>query len=203
MRERPVKEISGACGLSPILAYLVDLDGTLADTANVNYLAYATALQEVGVFFDREHFDREALGRNWRQFLPAILSRYGSVAEPSAVATRKGELYKDFAGKINFNEALVLLLKNRLTNIKIALVTSASSKNVETVFSRRPEVKQLFDVIVTGDDVSRHKPDPEGYVIAARLLGVAAENCIVFEDSDIGIRAGRGFGAQVLRICFA
>jgi beta-phosphoglucomutase len=188
--------------LSSILAYLVDLDGTLADTGDVNYLAYAAALQEVGVFFDREQFDKEALGRNWRQFLPAILSRHGNGAEPATVAGRKGELYKDFADKINFNKALVLLLTNRAADIKVALVTSASSKNVETVFLRRPEVKQLFDVIVTGDDVSRHKPDPEGYLIAARLLGVAAENCIVFEDSDIGIEAGRRFGAEVLRICF-
>jgi beta-phosphoglucomutase len=202
MRKHLVEEISGACGLSSILAYLVDLDGTLADTGTVNYLAYAAALQEVGVFFDRNQFDREALGRNWRQFLPAILSRYGSGADPSAVANRKGELYEDLADRINFNEALVLLLRNKAANIKIALVTSASAKNVETVFSRRPEIKRLFDVIITGDDVSRHKPDPEGYAIAARLLGVAAERCIVFEDSDIGVEAGCRFGGRVLRICF-
>lgn len=185
-----------------IQAYLVDFDGTLADTSAANYLAYANALKEIGVALGREQFDKLAFGRNWRQFLPLILREHGSSANPAAVAARKVELYREAVGSVSFNEALILLLENRDSALKTALVTSASSENVRSVLSARHKLGSLFDVIVTGDDVTRHKPDPQGYVIAAELLGVSAENCIVFEDSDIGIMAGQAFGSHVLRVSF-
>lgn len=181
-------------------AYLVDFDGTLADTSNANFLAYSVALHEVGIYFGREYFDKAAFGKNWRQFLPVILNEHGSTADPSAIAARKVELYREAAGNVSFNEALIFLLKNRGPSVKAALVTSASSANVEAVFCGRRDLRDIFSVIVTGDDVTRHKPDPQGYVIAAERLGVPARNCIVFEDSDIGIMAGQAFGGHVLRI---
>lgn len=188
--------------MNAVHAYLIDLDGTLADTSNANYLAYSGALQEVGISLNREQFDNESFGKNWRQFLPGILSEHRCTADPFAIASRKKEFYKAAVGSICFNEALVCLLENKSTNVKAGLVTSASSANVHTVFSGRQELRKLFDAVVTGDDVTRHKPDPEGYFIAARRLGVSAENCLVFEDSELGVRAGQAFGAPVLKICF-
>ena len=188
--------------MTRVHAYLVDFDGTLADTGDANYLAYASALQEVGIYYSREQFDKEAFGRNWRQFLPVVLKEYGSAADPAAIAARKVELYRDTARHVSFNEALIFLLHNKNTNIKTALVTSASLANVMAAFAGREELRQMFDVFVTGDDVTRHKPDPQSYWIAAERLGVSPKNCIVFEDSDIGIMAGRAFGAHVLQIRF-
>ena len=188
--------------MNSVQAYLVDFDGTLADTSDANYFAYSSALQEIGIFFNREQFDRLAFGKNWRQFLPAILKEFNSTADPFSIASRKVELYQRTADKIRFNEALIFLLKNKNPNIKTALVTSASTANVRAVLSYRLELKDLFDVIVTGDDVTRHKPDTQGYVMAANMLAVSAENCIVFEDSDVGVMAGRTFGAHVLCIRF-
>jgi beta-phosphoglucomutase len=188
--------------LTGVHAYLVDFDGTLADTADANYLAYASALLEVGISYSREQFDKEAFGRNWRQFLPLVLKEYGITADPAAIAARKVELYRNTARHISFNEALIFLLDNKNVNIKTALVTSASLANVVAAFAGREEVKRMFDILVTGDDVTRHKPDPQSYWIAAERLGVLPKNCIVFEDSDIGIMAGRAFGAHVLQIRF-
>ena len=188
--------------MSACHAYLVDFDGTLADTGTANYLAYSGALSEIGVSLGRQEFDRIAFGRNWRQFLPSILQEHGCSQDPAAVAARKVELYREAAGKVSFNEALVFLLKNKGEAIKSALVTSASAANVNAAFAGRPELQNLFEVVVTGDDVSRHKPDPQGYAMAATSLGVAPENCLVFEDSDIGVLAAQAFGARVLRISF-
>jgi beta-phosphoglucomutase len=181
-------------------AYLMDFDGTLADTSHANYLAYAGALSEVGIVVSRQQFDKEAFGRNWREFLPVLLRTNGCPADPAAIAARKAELYRHTANNIQFNEALVLLLKNRRPDIKAALVTSASATNVTAALASRDELRHLFDVLITGDDVTRHKPDPQGYEMAAKLLGVLPENCIVFEDSDIGVMAGQAFGAPLLRI---
>lgn len=186
--------------MTSIQAYLVDFDGTLADTAMANYLAYAGALQEVGIALEQQAFEQEACGRNWRDFLPGLLRRSGSSADPAAIAARKVSLYRDNVGQIRFNEALLALLKNRASGTKAALVTSASAANVKAVLASRGDLGHLFDALITGDDVARHKPDPQGYWLAARQLGVPPENCLVFEDSDIGVMAGLAFGALILRI---
>ena len=183
-----------------IKAFLVDLDGTLADTSEANFRAYAAALAEVGVTVDRPTFDREAFGRNWRQFLPTLMARAGSNAEPQAVAQRKTALYRETIAHARFNEALLLLLQTRRPGVRVALVTTASSANVASVLGQRPDIAALFDLLVTGDDVRQHKPDPEAYVLAAQRLGVAPHECVVVEDSDIGMAAGRAFGAPVLRV---
>lgn len=188
--------------MDTVAAYLVDLDGTLADTAEANYQAYALALREAGVDIDRTTFDRRAFGRNWRQFLPELLAEAGAAAEPAAIARRKAVLYGETAGAVRFNEALVALLASRAPGVRVALVTTASRANVAAVLSRRADVKGLFDDVITGDDVVRHKPDPEAYHLAAGRLGVAPGRCVVFEDSDIGVAAGEAFGARVLRVVF-
>ncbi|QHI96770.1 HAD-IA family hydrolase [Xylophilus rhododendri] len=184
-----------------IKAYLVDLDGTLADTSEANFRAYAQALQEgAGIDIDRATFEREAFGRNWRQFLPGMIERAGVQAEPAGIARRKTELYRQTLVHARFNEALVLLLGSRADGVHAALVTTASAANVASVLAQRPDIAALFDLVVTGDDVQRHKPDPEAYVQAAQRLGVAAGDCLVIEDSDIGMGAGLAFGARVLRV---
>lgn len=181
-------------------AYLVDFDGTLADTATANYLAYAAALEEMKVFVDREEFDRAVHGQNWRQFLPGLLRSRGCDAEPAAVAARKVQHYRTTARHIRFNEALIYLLERRSSDTRAALVTTASAANVATALASREGLREVFDVIVTGDDVTRHKPDPQAYEQAARLLNVGPEHCLVFEDSSAGVAAGLAFGARVLKV---
>jgi HAD superfamily hydrolase (TIGR01509 family) len=183
-----------------VLAYLVDFDGTLADTGTANYLAYAGALAEVGVVVSRPDFDERAFGRNWRQFLPELLASQGCSAEPRLVAERKTVLYRETSRQVRFNEALVTLLTNRGVRVKAALVTSASRANVQAALAARQDIQRLFDAVVTGDDVERHKPDPQCFERAAALLQVLPQQCLVFEDSRAGIEAGVAFGAPVLKV---
>jgi beta-phosphoglucomutase len=182
------------------LAYLVDFDGTLADTGEANYLAYSQALQEIQIVISREQFFRLAFGRNWRQFLPVLLKNHGSDHDPAKIAARKTELYRSEVKNIRFNEALVSVLQNRDCHTRVALVTSASAANIKAALAGRNDVKNLFEVTITGDDVTYHKPNPQGFSLAASQLGVQPCNCIVFEDSEIGVQAGLAFGAQVLRV---
>lgn len=185
-----------------VRAYLVDFDGTLADTARANYLAYAAALREVDLEIGWEEFERTAHGLNWRQFLPVLLkSRGRDDCDPERVAARKVHHYRAAARHIEFNEALIDLLKSRAPHIRTALVTSASAANVQSALAARTDLRELFDAIVTGDDVTRHKPDPESFRRAAELLDVAPEHCLVFEDSGSGVAAGRAFGAKVIKVC--
>lgn len=185
--------------LHSIAALLFDLDGTLADTAAANFSAYAQALAEVGVAVDRTGFDAVAHGRNWRQFLPELLERGGSVADAAGVARRKQELYPKLIGGMRLNEPLLSLARTTRATLRTALVTTASRANVTAILQHH-QLSDLFDLVITGDDVAEHKPHPEAYLAAASGIGVAPGTCLAFEDSDIGVAAAEAAGIAVVRV---
>lgn len=182
-------------------ALMVDLDGTLARTAEANMMAYGEALREVGISISKEEFDRRVQGRHWKQFLPAILAEAGVDADSSAISRRKGEIYKARISEVELNTALVHLLLASRAHLKTALVTSAARVSVDALLQAH-KLAELFDVVVTGDDVQRHKPHPEAYQTAAARLGVRPEESLIYEDSDIGVNSAKAFGGHVLRILF-
>lgn len=100
-----------------------------------------------------------------------------------------------------FDGAVSLLTKLKARGIKTAIVTSSNREKMEQFHKVLPQMRPLFDVIVGGESVSHGKPDPEGYLLAARNLSLAPEQCIVVEDSVQGMRAGRAAGCQVWGVC--
>lgn len=188
---------------SAAAAFLFDLDGTLVYTAAANYAAYARALREVGVHVERAAFEAIADGRKWRDFLPAILDDAGSAADPSRIAARKTALYPEHMSETRVNAALVALLRAlRSTPLRTALVTTASAANVRLVLDAHG-LHDLFDVVVTGDDVSVHKPDPAAYRLAAARLAIATDTCVAFEDSDAGVASATAAGIPVIQVRFS
>ena len=82
--------------------------------------------------------------------------------------------------------------------VKTAVVTSSNIPKMESVYRYQPDFHTLFDAILTSEDFSRSKPDPDCYLRAARRLGVASDECIVFEDSFNGLRSGRAAQMKVV-----
>lgn len=184
-----------------IKAFLFDLDGTLADTTIVNSKAYATALAEVGIHVDVIQLAQIISGKNWRQFLPEILETACVKADPSAIAQRKSSIYACMIGDVLINTPLIMLLKSFRPQIKTALVTTASGANARAIMDCHG-LRNLFDVVVTGDEVSHHKPDPEAYILATEQLSLSPSECLAFEDSEIGLASARAAGISVVRIAF-
>lgn len=182
-----------------IKALLVDLDGTLVDTEEANYAAYAAALDEAGVRISRETFAATAFGRSWRQFLPILLGNSGTLDQAERIARRKAELYADRLHLTTSSAGLIALVGAMRPVCRTALVTSASRANSTAVLGHH-KLNGLFDLIIAGDDVTRHKPDPEAYWLAAERLKVTPCECLVFEDSDVGVTAATAFGARVVRV---
>lgn len=176
---------------------LVDLDGTLAETADANFAAYAAALAEAGVAVDRAAFDAVAAGRNWRHFLPILLGPRAALAPD--VAARKTALYAAHIAHVRINEGLRRLIAGWAG--PAALVTTASRASVDAILAGHG-LGPLFAATVTGDDVSRHKPDPEPFLTGAARLGLAPADCLAFEDSDAGVESARAAGVPVVRIAF-
>jgi HAD superfamily hydrolase (TIGR01509 family) len=182
--------------MSGIRGLLVDLDGTLVDTSDANFAAYEAALAQVGVILTREWWAANGFGRSWRQFLPDLLRGRCDI-DAQAVADAKSRLYPEFLHCSRRNRALVSLIESLRPRVRRALVTTASRAGTDAVIDRHG-LRALFDTIVTGDDVAAHKPSPDAFAEAARRLELGAGDCLVIEDSAIGIAAARAFGAPCL-----
>lgn len=86
----------------------------------------------------------------------------------------------------------------KLKGIKTCIVTSSNAKKMEFVCKKHAEFNELFNFILTEEDFSKSKPDPEPYLLAAEKCGCKPENCLVFEDSFNGLKSGRSAGCKVI-----
>jgi beta-phosphoglucomutase len=185
--------------LPELTALLFDLDGTLVDTADANYAAYAMALREAGITIGRKAFDRAATGCHWRQFLPGLIG--AADADPAAIASRKREIYLGMAAHTRLNHALAELAASLCARLKLGVVTSASRSSAEAVLDAHG-LRALFATVVTGDDVLEPKPAPDAYLLAAARLGVSPGECLALEDSETGLKSARRAGMRTLRVTF-
>lgn len=167
--------------------YITDFDGTLFDTKIANYEAYKETFIFIYNYYltEKEYFSLFGLR------LEELLCKLNlDVSKVNEVRKMKAEVYKKYFDKININFDLLSFLyyKKKQGNI-INLATTASRKNVENILNFF-EISNLFDYIITGEDVQNGKPDPEVY---DRLIDKNAKielyNINVFEDSDVGIIA--------------
>ncbi len=112
----------------------------------------------------------------------------------SLLAFEQDMKYEFFPGALDFVHQL------HESGIPMAIVTSSDRKKMQSLYSQYPEFPTMFDHIVTGDMVSKAKPDPDCFLLGSRLLGIDIKDCIVFEDSRNGLIAGRASGAKVIGI---
>ena len=182
-------------GLNKHKLAMVDLDGTLVFTLEANALAYARALAEYGFTLTREDYAARCDGRAYRDFLPEIMGADSPYIE--AVHDRKIALYGECLTAARLNLPLLDILRGLRAEYILALVTTASRKNVDKVLQRFA-LADFFDVVVTQEDVRRAKPDPACYNDLIARLGIARENCLIFEDSASGVAAALASGCQTL-----
>lgn len=175
---------------------LCDLDGTLFDTLEVNYYSYKESLNIFNYDIGYDFFLEECYGKYYKSFL----SKLGfNEKEMEEIHKIKKELYRKYLVRAKINENLFDMLEIMKNFYHIALVTTASQKNSEeilTFFNKR----DLFELIVSAEDVKNKKPDPEGFIKAMNYFNVIPENTIIFEDSNGGIEAAIKSGANVLKV---
>lgn len=173
---------------------LFDLDGVLIDSERLYTKIWEAIEQRWPTGID--NFAYKIKGTT----LEDILDRY--FPDPQVRADVVKELYRlegmmvyePLPGAVEFIDRL------RKRGISVALVTSSNALKMEHLWIDMPGFKDMFDVIITGDEVSNSKPDPEGYLKAAHSLGLDPRRCVVFEDSLQGVKAGKAAGAFVVGV---
>lgn len=180
--------------MKDIKAALFDLDGVVFDTEPQYTIFWGSQCRE----FHPEHpgLEHEIKGQTLVQIYDAWFS--GPLADKQALITERLDRYEqqmsyDYVEA--FPEYIRLL---RQQGVKTAVVTSSNKVKMEAVYRKHPEFKGMFDVILTSEDFSASKPDPDCYLKAAARLGVGREHCVVFEDSFNGLRSGRAAGMYVV-----
>jgi beta-phosphoglucomutase len=182
-------------------AVLFDMDGTLAENAQLHHRAWeVTLLERYG--YSLSPTETKVHGGKTKAIVESLL---GNVFPDDASANEfheyKEEKYRQIAsGKIVPVAGLLEFLDYlEHRGVKIALVTSADLKNTKFVLGDL-NLESRFVVRVMGEDVKRGKPDPEPFALGASKLGVPAEDCLVFEDSLIGVQSGISAGARVVGV---
>jgi beta-phosphoglucomutase len=173
-------------------AFIFDLDGVIVDTAKYHFLAWQKLANQLGIEFTHEH-NEELKGVSRVRSLDLILELGNITAsqeDKNKWLLQKNEDYLTYLVDMDEREILpgVLKVLEFLKSKNQHITLGSASKNARPILEKTKTL-HFFDAIVDGNDVANAKPDPEVFLRAAKLVGVANENAIVFEDSVAGIQA--------------
>lgn len=170
---------------------LFDLDGVLIDTEPV-YTEFWTA---VGDRYGKPaSFALDIKGTT----LTDILTRHFPDPEVQKALVEEIHRFEDTMVYRVFPEVPDFLKRLKADGWLLAIVTSSDNTKMDYLYGQQPWLRDMFEVVITGSMVSKSKPDPEGYRLAARLMGCDSRDCVVFEDSLQGLEAGRRAGGRVI-----
>jgi HAD superfamily hydrolase (TIGR01509 family) len=184
-------------------AVIFDMDGVLIDSGAHHREAWRQLLADLGLDPAPE-FWRRTIGRPAEEAVVHLLDRPVPPAEAARLARRKREHYTRLArrGMLAVPGAPAFVERLAAEGVPRAVATSASRHDVEALLTEIG-VRRHFEVIVTADDVRRGKPDPEVYLRAAAGLRQPPTECLVFEDSVVGVHAASKVGMRVIGLTTA
>ena len=186
-----------------IEAVIFDLDGVIVTTDDYHYEAWKKIADQENIYFDREINER-LRGVSRMESLDIILEKSSKIyneEEKIELATRKNDYYKNLLENLTKEDILPGILEtlNFLENKKIKTAIGSSSKNTIFILNKIGLIDK-FDAIVDGTMIKNSKPDPEVFLQAAEKVGIKAEKCLVVEDADAGVEAGKRAGMRVLGV---
>jgi beta-phosphoglucomutase family hydrolase len=197
-----MRENQGAArrGAVPTAGVIFDMDGVVIDSEGIHLRAFQEVLAPQGVMYTEEE-DTRYLGMTDRNAYEAVKGERGLALSTEEFLEAKAKAFTRFLGKETkpLPGVLGLVFSLWIRRIPMALATSAGHPTAEVVL-RGTGLDLFFDVVVTGDQVTRGKPAPDIFLEAARRLGVQPADCIVIEDSQHGVMAAKAAGMRCVAV---
>ena len=179
-------------------AYLFDCDGTVVDSMPLHYIAWKQALGKWGCPFDEDLF--YSWGGKPPVEIIATLNRMQSLNMPvEAVAGRKEALYYELLPRLKPVPEVLEHIDAQQGRIPFAVVSGSTRESIVKSLTA-VHLLDRFAVLVGSDDYARSKPAPDAFLVAAERLGVAPKDCLVFEDTEMGIQAATAAGMSSVRV---
>lgn len=181
-----------------IMAIFFDFDGTLADTMKHHAVSWVAAFAEAGMTLDENLVYEFESSNEW--MIPIMMEKCGRKYDEKSgrdLMRRKKELLDRSACKLYpLSDSIIRDLKKN--GLKLGLVTGSSSNMIRAV---SPEgFLDNFDIVVTSGDVERGKPYPDCFLFASQKIGYRPEECIVVENSPLGVKAAKAAGMKAVAI---
>ncbi len=187
-------------GQKPARAVIWDMDGVIIDSARYHLHAWQEVFGQRGLIFTEDDF-YNSFGLRNDAIIGSFLGKGASTEVITAIGEEKEALFRL---KIHNNPTplpgvVALLSSLAKGGFKMAIVSSAPRENIELVIDTL-DMGQNFALLISEKDVVRGKPNPDGYLLAAKRLGVRPANCLVIEDAVAGVTAARRAGMHCLAV---
>ncbi len=180
-------------------ALIFDCDGTLVDTLPLYLKAWQAALQEVaGIDADADWF-RGRGGYSEQMLLSAVEKSFGVTVDRKAVIAGTRRRVRETLTDVRCNVPVITIVREWAGRLPLAVASSGSREVVEASLAAIG-LSDVFSAVVTIEDVEHPKPAPDIYLLAASKLDVSASRCVVFEDSDEGLKAARAAGMTTMDV---
>jgi beta-phosphoglucomutase family hydrolase len=182
----------------PFKAYLFDCDGTIVDSMPLHYVAWKKVLSQWGCDFGEELFYSWG-GMPVAEIIAALNVRSGLAMPVDEVMRRKEAMYYEILPQLKAVPEVLEHIQRSYGKIPFAVV-SGSTRDSVTRSLKTLGILDRFDTLVCAGDYTKSKPDPEPFLIAAERLGVKPEDCLVFEDTEMGIQAATAAGMASVKV---
>ena len=185
-------------------AVIFDLDGVLVSTDELHYQAWKKIAEELGITTFTKKDNERQRGVSRMESLEVVLEktdRQFTDEEKIQLAERKNEYFKESLKTLT-PESLLPGVKDTLLYLRergILTALGSASKNAPYILERI-QIESLMDAISSGLDVTKSKPDPEVFLVAAKKLNLPPEECLVVEDAAAGIEAANRGGMKSLAV---
>ena len=181
-----------------IKAVVFDMDGTIADSEKIAERVTREFFQKRGIIMTREE-EKAMFGLNWKDLVKEILGSRGLEYSQSIKNTLKERYVRTMSRDVKSLPGVYDLLGEVSKNLKVGLATNSRYREVEIIFDKL-DFQRYFHLKLARDHVKKGKPNPEIYLKAADTFGVRPFECVVFEDSIIGLLAAKNAGMKRIAI---
>lgn len=179
-------------------ALIFDMDGTLVDSMPLHLDAWEATSAEFGLPFDRAQLN-EYGGIPTRKIVAILAEQHGLTIDVEAFTRRKVALYMEHIQQVSVFPAMWELVRRCHGKVPMGIGTGSPRNQAESIL-KSTGLDAYIQVVVSADDVVNHKPHPDTFLQVAEQLGVNPANCLVFEDTQIGLQAGRAAGMETVLV---
>ncbi len=183
------------------IGVIFDSDGVIVDSEKHSLKAFVQAIEENGIYLSEEDIMSNC-GLTDADIIKYMKSKFDKQIDLEKFSNRKKELYVRFIhnGELElFPGVKELLIELKNSNIPYALASSGSKEKINFNLTKTG-IKDLFEIIISGDDFKKGKPDPSIFLAAAVRLNLNTSECIVIEDSINGIKAAKNAGMKCIAV---